>query len=407
MQTTYRRLIPALLLLLIGVGIFVYTKQMKRMPLDTSLAQATDMPATTSPINGAYCGLLAPNAGSNCYKGYSCQFPSTHAADAHDGVCIKTLPSQTPASGTETRSIYDVESRIGDSYYFKAGNSVFYQPYTFYQNDPPISNVNLDLFTLVPGNSDYATDRFHIWYQGIPLKEAAGAVFRIIGTSDLGASEYGTDELQVWFRSELVPYADAKTFTLLSSTLTLGKDKDGVYYGTTRLNLNPATTVIQGNVIKDMAGIVYFNTDEGLQPVQGADGKSFALVGICGSAEKSEASYYKDNHAVYVGWEVKPDINAKTFSYLGNYSNHDGMPYAVSYAKDSQHVYSGCGKILENADQATFKVLEGGYAKDTNHVWFLGQIMSSADPSTFVSTGAGHAKDSKTSYYEGVDVATR
>ncbi len=54
-----------------------------------------------------------------------------------------------------------------------------------------------------------------------------------------------------------------------------------------------------------------------------------------------------------------------------------------NYAIDVNHVYY-LYDILEGAAPTTFKVLNENYATDMNHVWFNDKVISGADPTTFV-----------------------
>jgi hypothetical protein len=94
------------------------------------------------------------------------------------------------------------------------------------------------------------------------------------------------------------------------------------------------------------------------------------------------------------------------------------------FARDKYHVYAGCDGIIPNADPATFVTLadysqDGGYTKDSSHVWFViapgggmdaswgfsAASIEGADPTTFVLaySGSGHfdAKDRNREYLGG------
>jgi hypothetical protein len=54
-----------------------------------------------------------------------------------------------------------------------------------------------------------------------------------------------------------------------------------------------------------------------------------------------------------------------------------------------------------DATAATFKLLEGGYAKDSFNVFYYGKRVEGASPASFKYTGNGNAKDAFSDYYRG------
>ncbi len=52
------------------------------------------------------------------------------------------------------------------------------------------------------------------------------------------------------------------------------------------------------------------------------------------------------------------------------------------YSRDKNHVYYE-GKVIHDADFATFQIIKWGYAKDKKNVYFLETIVEGADPRTF------------------------
>ena len=54
-----------------------------------------------------------------------------------------------------------------------------------------------------------------------------------------------------------------------------------------------------------------------------------------------------------------------------------------------------------DASAGSFKLLEGGYAKDAFTVFYFGKKVDGASAGTFKFTGDGYAKDAFNDYYRG------
>lgn len=85
-----------------------------------------------------------------------------------------------------------------------------------------------------------------------------------------------------------------------------------------------------------------------------------------------ESNYYKDTTGVYLdatysslyaGWVWLEKLNPNTIVYLDQ-----------NYIKDDKYVYSYAG-IIEGADAKSFQVLDKGYSKDKNNVYFNGELI--------------------------------
>ena len=134
------------------------------------------------------------------------------------------------------------------------------------------------------------------------------------------------------------------------------------------------------------------------------DAPTFVSVGTCACSERSCGYYFMDKDHVYEGYDATSMttltvIDRPSFQYLGFYSNAEGMPYADSYAKDKNNVYT-CNGPLANANPNLFTDLKDGYAKDSNTVWYLGDIVKYSDAATFASIGDGYAIDKYQVYFE-------
>lgn len=123
--------------------------------------------------------------------------------------------------------------------------------------------------------------------------------------------------------------------------------------------------------------------------------------------------FAKDKTHVYSGNLLIPDADPSTFSFVN--ITVGGVTGGLSgYAKDATHVYCAntCFNrsfVLEGADPSTFVAfgdVDFGYAKDKNHVYTDdGRIVADADPATFVSlatptnSGSEFGRDKNAVYY--------
>lgn len=134
--------------------------------------------------------------------------------------------------------------------------------------------------------------------------------------------------------------------------------------------------------------------DEELEVVVGADAVTFRPIGICGSLEMSSSYYGKDKNHVYVGSEPTDLIDSDSFQYLVLLRNGYSLPYSKSISIDKNYVYIGCGTRVNSVDRNSLSLLERGYFKDKNRVYYIDSIVGAADyrtfeiPSTFEDKGS-------------------
>jgi DKNYY family len=273
-----------------------------------------------------------------------------------------------------------------------------------------LNTTNQDAFKVI-GN-EYSTDGTRVFFQDVPIPDADLSTFTLLyppNTTENAPNHggYAKDGYRVYFQDESIEHADPDTFTVVDTVY--GKDAKHVYMGVIQipLDIDPVTfSTVTHDVIRDRQHIYMKNTyDDSFVVLSEADAGTFEYMGVCGAVEKSMSRYYKDKDTVFINGESAPMIDAPSFSYLGAYYNELGMPYAVSYAKDSNYVYT-CGGRLEDADPTTFVDLKDGYARDAKRIWYLGKQVAEADIDmyTFVNLGHKYAKDGYRVYFEGIPV---
>ena len=142
---------------------------------------------------------------------------------------------------------------------------------------------------------------------------------------------------------------------------------------------------------------VYFDR----APMPYADARSFVDLGY---------GYAKDRENVYLDGQVLEFVDPATFrlkgadksqshehrDWQGHGRNHKG------YHKTKFNVYYGDKKI--DAMAASFKEMEGGYAKDAFNVFFYGKKLEGASAASFKILEGGYSKDAFNVYYYGKKV---
>lgn len=121
-----------------------------------------------------------------------------------------------------------------------------------------------------------------------------------------------------------------------------------------------------------------------VEPLQGIDIKTFKVLAGSQYAKDSYHVYfpieihcmeYVDCGVCYYGKFIVERANPKTFKYLGK-----------EYGTDGHNVYFR-GKLIQNADGQTFKVIDGPeyfyFATDKSNVYKHDKIFEKADPRTF------------------------
>jgi hypothetical protein len=97
-----------------------------------------------------------------------------------------------------------------------------------------------------------------------------------------------------------------------------------------------------------------------------ADPAHFAII-----SNTDHYLFTKHSHTVHVNSDPITDADPASFRVLQG-----------AYAQDGQHVFYFTDVISE-ADAASFKPLDGPYANDARRVFWMGKPIDGADPSTF------------------------
>lgn len=128
--------------------------------------------------------------------------------------------------------------------------------------------------------------------------------------------------------------------------------------------------------------------------VRGADIATFRDLGF---------GYGKDRNHVYRHGEVLEFVDPHSFRVDERFAakRQDGGEKAY-YVSKFEVFYNGVK--IPGAVAASFRILEGGYAKDAFCVYWKGEKVSGAVSSSFVYLGWGYAKDTFCVYWKGEKV---
>ncbi|MBS8122253.1 DKNYY domain-containing protein, partial [Candidatus Vampirococcus lugosii] len=242
-------------------------------------------------------------------------------------------------------------------------------------------------------------------------------------------SNYHIEDNFVYFNGEKIEGADPNTFEVYQESWRYARDKNNVYKGNIKKNINPNTFTILGD--DDFGLEVYkkknniYCRGELLKKLNTLDENNIDIIKAyrsfyliinnnvylgCEKLNKVEGKYFKvfqrntayskDKNYVYY-WGVKIDLaHPDTFEIL-EYHPVDIGGYENRYAKDKNYVYK-YGEILDGLDAGSFEIFKGTrYSRDKNNVYFRGEKIEGADPDTFGYLYEGYAKDKNNVYHRG------
>lgn len=180
--------------------------------------------------------------------------------------------------------------------------------------------------------------------------------------------------------------ADAKSFKVDKEHPLYGMDKNKAYYlGKAIFGSDGATfKILRGGYQKDRNNVYYLN-----RIIPYADPKTFKEAPTDSSGHE-HIRFAEDIHDFYYCGTPLGVNNKKKFKqwYLNGYL----------WGVDTKYCYCQNQKS-EIGDYDSFKVLSSGaYAKDSEHVFFLGKIVVGADPKSFEETTIFCGRDKNRTY---------
>lgn len=190
----------------------------------------------------------------------------------------------------------------------------------------------------------------------VEYNESAGKVVREIEGADFATfeainREYGRDRARVYHRQYPIEGADPASFKHVGGLFW--KDKRTAYYAA--------------------------------KPIPGSDPETFRTL---------RYSYWsRDKDNVYVGTDPVNPRDIASFRQISEQWARDDVWF---YAQNS-----GKYQPFEELDLATFKILDGAWAKDCCRVFWLGNVVEGADPATFTTINQFRGQDQAWVYLMG------
>lgn len=225
---------------------------------------------------------------------------------------------------------------------------------------------------------------------------------------NFGLSGYAKDKNYVYFGTSTIQGADIDTFTIIDDGF-FAKDSKYVFLQGEKVPIKFDTQSFKvlnsfgrggmwNKVIKDINSVYWGHIEEPFHysffKAITMDPKTFEYIGYgcwVGGEEGEVLYYFGDKNTIFIENEPKIMFDRGSFKVLDD----------SGYAKDKNHVYYDCDKVLEDADPLTFSAIGGGYAKDKNHAYYNAdmytinpRIADNVDPQSFeaVSKEDSHTK---------------
>jgi hypothetical protein len=235
------------------------------------------------------------------------------------------------------------------------------------------------------------------YYRGSAIADSNGASFEAMD------EHYARDKLRVYYcdtyrksqeyysmkhdRIVVLEGVEAASFRLLKNSYARDTNKlffDGVYMPVKDLN---SFEILEYSYARDHVTGYFLQ-----QPVPGSDGSTF--IGI-------DSHYAKDKASVFYSFYDSNARLPRTVRLVGA-SPESFIAKDGGYATDARQAYHD-GKVLTK-DAANFQVLQFGYAKSSNAVYYQGQAIAGADAATFAMQSPNEqadARDAQASYLQG------
>jgi DKNYY family len=196
---------------------------------------------------------------------------------------------------------------------------------------------------------------------------------------------YARDKSHVYYTGNPIPGADAATFELLNRP-DFGKDKSHVYQREHPISDDPAHfALLDADLSKD-SGAVYWSDGH----VLSTDPARFVII-----SNNDHLLYTKDSRTVWVNGNPIEGADPATFQVLQG-----------GYSRDDQQMFYFTDHVVD-ADMSSFRTLDGSYAVDTKHAYWMGKTIIGADPATFRVLNANFecSADQTRAYYRQTVIA--
>jgi hypothetical protein len=172
---------------------------------------------------------------------------------------------------------------------------------------------------------------------------------------------YARDKSNVYYLGHPIPGADPASFELLNRP-EFGKDKNYVYVRELPISDDPSHfELLDANLSKD-SGAVYWSDGR----VHSNDPANFVII-----SNNDHYLFTKDSRTVWINGDPIVGADPVTFRVMQG-----------AYSRDDEHIFYFTDRIAD-ADLTSFRVLDGPYAVDVEHAYWMGKSIAGADPGTF------------------------
>lgn len=310
----------------------------------------------------------------------------------------------------------EVDKDISDSYYYaKKSGEIVYSPMGNWF-ELGYDKMDADTSTFRPIARDFGKDKNHVYYKSSPLSKVDYATFVV--EEDIIKDKNHVYEKD-YFELSIVEDADPESFHYLNSrndySRKWAKDNFNYFLYNKKVDVDFKSfrelkneIVVDKNFIYDVVDTQENENGEigypeyslaKIDPVIGEIQELtdvYARMGNNIYANHSHSGFQKiafDSIATVEVVATEHIVVNKTLLIKGekfpfvavdiaSFENAGGSePY--EYTRDKNHIYYE-GKVLPDADLATFQIIKWGYAKDKNNVYFLETIVEGANPETFI-----------------------
>lgn len=188
------------------------------------------------------------------------------------------------------------------------------------------------------------------------------------------------DKKSVYFFCKKIEGADPETFEILS--YFFARDKNNIYIPNSWEGVVKKAIVIDRKNFEKSANVI--------------DPKSFEVLSNFIVKDINNVYYFADGYLV-----ISPKIDSKSFEILSEI-----------HGKDKNNIYTIARneelKVINDADKSSFEVLKVPdkpydlrYSKDKNNVYYHENIINEADPATFLIINGIYSKDQNNCFRSG------
>ncbi len=233
--------------------------------------------------------------------------------------------------------------------------------------------------------ADYIRVDDTVYYKGEKLVGVDTQHFRVL------SKELSKDAYRVYYRGEAIDQADAQSFEPINNFFS--KDKHRLYYEEKPLpHSDPHSyQYIDEYFSKDKHQVYYFSII-----ILGVDAMHFSSSDASRLQGSDYRLLFENEHEAQFVLKKNIEDSLEGFStyhgdvYINNYKVHGAKSDGFLRLSSEDFFYRYGQKIfylsleVKGADAESFEVISGRFAKDKNHLYWMGDIVEGVDVKTFV-----------------------